>query len=61
MSEFSKNVLTYYKTPQEAYKAGGMYFGDINSIVARDFIPDQIAHVTEYYEAKIARLEAKGK
>lgn len=58
-SEFSKDVLAHYNSPREAYKASGMYFGDINAIVAREFIPDQIAKITEYYETQIARLEEK--
>ncbi len=59
MSDFSKDVLTDYDSPREAYKASGMYFGDINAIVAREFIPDQIAKITEYYETQIERLEEK--
>ena len=46
-----------YETTEDAYAAGGLVAGDINSILANGLCADLIAPVIATYEAEKERLE----
>ena len=56
-SGFIRERLMDYDTIKDAYAAGGMVAGDINSILAKELCADLIALVIAEYEAEKERLE----
>ena len=56
-SGFIRERLMDYDTIKDAYAAGGMVAGDINSILAKELCADLIAPVIAEYEAEKERLE----
>jgi cation transport regulator ChaC len=56
-SGFIRERLMDYDTIKDAYAAGGMVAGDINSILAKELCADLIAPVIAAYEAEKERLE----
>ena len=52
MSSFIRERLMEYDSVKDAYEAGGMVAGDINSILAEEFCADLIAPVLAVYEAE---------
>ena len=55
-SGFIRERLMDYDTIEDAYAAGGMVAGDINSILAKGLCADLIAPVIEAYENEKARI-----
>ena len=51
-SSFIRERLMEYDSVKDAYEAGGMVAGDINSILAEEFCADLIAPVLAVYEAE---------
>ena len=56
-SRFVTERLEAYDSIQEAYNAGVLVAGEINSILAKDLCADLIAPVIALYEAEIEKLE----
>ena len=56
-SGFIRERLMDYETIEDAYAAGGLVAGDINSILANGLCADLIAPVIATYEAEKERLE----
>lgn len=56
-SGFIRERLMDYETVEDAYAAGGLVAGDINSILSREHCADLIAPVIAAYEAEKERLE----
>lgn len=56
-SGFIKERLLDYDSIHDAYAAGGLIAGDLNSILANEFCADLIAPVMVMYEAEKERLE----
>ena len=56
-SSFIRERLMDYETIEDAYAAGGLVAGDINSILAKGLCADLIAPVIAAYEAEKERLE----
>ena len=56
-SGFIRERLMDYETIEDAYAAGGLVAGDINSILAKEHCADLIAPVIAAYEAEKERLE----
>ena len=56
-SGFIRERLMDYETIEDAYAAGGLVAGDINSILANGLCADLIAPVIAAYEAEKERLE----
>lgn len=56
-SGFVKERLMAYDSIKDAYDAGGVVAGDINSILSKDLCADLIAPVIAMYEAEIKQLE----
>lgn len=56
-SGFVKERLIEYDSIKDAYDAGGVVAGDINSILSKDLCADLIAPVTAMYESEIKQLE----
>ena len=52
MSSFIRERLMEYDSVKDAYEAGGMVAGDINSILAEEFCADLIAPVLAAYAAE---------
>ena len=57
-SGFIRERLIDYETIEDAYAAGGLVAGDINSILANGLCADLIAPVIAAYEAEKERLES---
>ena len=57
-SGFIRERLLDYETIEDAYTAGGLVAGDINSILAKEHCADLIAPVIAAYEAEKERLES---
>lgn len=55
-SSFIRERLMDYDSVKDAYAAGGVVAGDINSILANDFCADLIAPICEAYEDEKARI-----
>ena len=56
-SSFAREVLMGYDSVKDAYAAGVLVAGEINSILAKEFCADLIAPVIAVYEAEKERLE----
>ena len=56
MSSFIRERLMEYDSVKDAYEAGGMVAGEVNSILAEAFCADLIAPVLAAYEAERERL-----
>ncbi len=56
-SSFVREVLMDYDSVKDAYAAGVLVAGEINSILAKEFCADLIAPVIAVYEAEKERLE----
>ena len=56
-SGFVRERLMAYDSIKDAYDAGGVVAGDINSILSKDLCADLIAPVIAMYEAEIKQLE----
>ncbi len=56
-SGFVREVLMDYDSIKDAYAAGVLVTGEINSILAKEFCADLIAPVIAVYEAEKERLE----
>ena len=57
-SSFIRERLLDYDSIKDAYAAGGVVAGDINSILAKEMCADLIAPVIAAYEAEKERLES---
>ena len=57
-SSFIRERLMDYDSVKDAYAAGGVVAGDINSILAKDFCADLIAPVNAAYKDEKARILA---
>ena len=55
-SSFIRERLMEYDSVKDAYEAGGMVAGEVNSILAEAFCADLIAPVLAAYEAERERL-----
>ena len=55
-SNFIRERLLEYNSVKDAYAAGGVVAGDINSILARDLCAELIAPVNAAYEDEKARI-----
>ena len=55
-SSFIRERLVNYDSIKDAYDAGGMVAGDINSILSKEFCVDLIAPVLEAYEDEKTRI-----
>ena len=56
-SSFVREVLMGYDSVKDAYAAGVLVAGEINSILAKEFCADLIAPVIAAYETEMERLE----
>ena len=56
-SGFVRERLMAYDSIKDAYDAGGVVAGDINSILSKDLCADLIAPVIAMYEAEVKQLE----
>ena len=56
-SGFVRERLMAYDSIKDAYDAGGVVAGDINSILSKDLCADLIAPVIAMYEAELKQLE----
>jgi plasmid replication initiation protein len=56
-SSFVREVLMGYDSVKDAYAAGVLVAGEINSILAKEFCADLIAPIIAAYEAEKERLE----
>ena len=56
-SSFTREVLMDYDSVKDAYAAGVLVAGEINSILAKEFCADLIAPVIAAYEAEKEQLE----
>ena len=56
-SGFVRERLMAYDSIKDAYDAGGVVAGDINSILSKDLCADLIAPVIAMYEVEIKQLE----
>ena len=59
-SGFIRERLMDYDSVKDAYAAGGVVAGDINSILSKEFCSDLIAPVFEAYEDEKARILGEG-
>lgn len=56
-SDFVRDILNEYDSVLEAYNAGVMITGELNSILAQDICADLIAPIMSAYEAERERIE----
>lgn len=56
-SNFVRDILNEYNSVLEAYTAGVMVAGELNSILAEDYCADLIAPIMAVYEADRERIE----